>query len=211
MVNEALTLRKQREYLESAGSWCPCGEVQIAYEYRHSHKYCSSACRKKYAKPSKVKDPTKQVTFNCETCEKEVTRYYRYGGSLVQRFCSNECAAKFNRAIQHIGVNGVILDSGWEALFWGLCKFLKVPIERLDRAQAIEWAPGCWYAPDFLMGRTYVEIKGMEDSDDQKKWDAWNNQVGRLLVLDKALMDKFRKMSQNELMAYSGIASVIKS
>lgn len=103
------------------------------------------------------------------------------------------------------------MDSTWEGLFWCLCKFLKIPVERTDRAEAIEWAPGQHYAPDFKIGRFYVEVKGLEDEDDPAKWDAWNNQTGRLLILDQKLLDRFRKMDRIELAEWFGIASVTKA
>jgi glutaredoxin-related protein len=201
MANESLTRRKQKEWTESPGSWCPCGKAQIPYKDRHHLKYCSPACRKQYGKPSKVKDPAKYRTFVCENCNKQVTRLKRLGA----KFCSNECAAKFTKTKHHLAFrdDDVLLDSAWEGLLWCLCRFLKVPIERVDRAKAVEWAPGRWYAPDFLMGHTYIEVKGLEDPEDWDKWHAWNNKVGRLLVVDLKMMNKFRKMNRDELMGYA--------
>lgn len=168
--------------------------------------YCTHPCARRHQRV-RQKDPANHITFTCQNpnCGKEVTRPRSAPG---HKFCSNECAAKITKAVHHVidMETSTVLDSGWEALFWGLCKFLKVPIERVDRALAIEWAPGQYYAPDFIMGGTYVEIKGLEDDEDQEKWHAWNSYGhGRLLILDQKLLEQFRRMSRYELLCYAGL------
>lgn len=165
---------------------CPCGEA-FPYDERHAKTYCSPACRKTYGKPKgPKKDPANYVTFNCERCGAEVTRYRNYGNGAL-RFCSNECSARSNTQ-RRIGVDDVVLDSGWEALVWGLCSFHKVSISRFDRAHAVEHGDG-WYGPDFVVSigldLYFVEVKGLEDDDDRSRYEAWTSQGNPLVVLDR--------------------------
>jgi hypothetical protein len=195
----------QRE--QGKGAWeqfeCPCG---TSFNRRKSttQKFCSRACTHLY-QDRRPKDPANYVTFECETCGKEMTRYKSYGKG-ANRFCSNECAQKFTKAVQHIGVNGVLLDSSWEAFFWGLCKLLQIPIERVDRAQAVEWKPGCWYAPDFEIAGAWVEVKGLEDDDDPEKWDAWRAHRGDLMVVDYNGLDTLRQLDREGFLCALGVS-----
>lgn len=157
-------------------------------------KFCSPECRKVYGK-KRQPDPTNYVTFICQnqSCGKEVTRYKRYGNG-ANMFCSNACAQRHTRTKAHVVMSDddVVLDSKWEALFWGLMGFYKVPCERYDRERAVEWSEGCWYAPDFYLPEmdTAVEIKGQEDPDDAVRWDLYRTERGRLLVLDRSGLDQ---------------------
>ena len=164
---------------------CPCGNA-IPYEYRHTKMYCDKECRMEYGE-FRSKDPTKYITFDCETCGEVVTRRKSYGTN--PRFCSNRCAAKSNRTIQHISVDGVILDSGYEALVWGLGRLHKLPIERFDRGNNIsfldEEGKERWYGPDFLIAGIPVEIKGYEEQDDRDRYKAWRATGQRLSVIRK--------------------------
>lgn len=173
--------RKEREWLSSEASLCACGG-RIPYEMRHQRKFCSPECRSKYGRSGRIANPAKKVTFACERCGKEVSRYKGYG-SGAHRFCSNECSARSNTQ-RRIGVDDVVLDSGWEALVWGLCSFRKVPIARFDRARAIPCGDG-WYGPDFVIAGHHVEVKGLEDDDDRGRYDAWRATGGDLVLLDK--------------------------
>jgi len=80
--------------------------------------------------------------------------------------------------------DAIVLDSGYEALFWGLCTTLKIPIERFDRQYGVAWREDCWYAPDFWLPTlgTAVELKGLEDAEDELKWAAYREQRGALKV-----------------------------
>lgn len=82
-----------------------------------------------------------------------------------------------------------MLDSGWEALFWGVCSFLKASVERFDRSDALEWRPDHFYGPDFVVlvdgTPLAVEIKAQEDGEDAARWDAWRQVRGVLVVIGK--------------------------
>ena len=158
--------------------------------------YCSPACRRKYG-ATRQPDPTKQITFTCGTCGKEVTRWKGYGSTVSgKRFCSNQCAARHTKTVKHYVSRemDMVLDSTWEMLFAGLCGWHKIAVARLDRAEAIEWEKGHWYAPDFVLvdQGLAVEVKGHEDAEDQGRWDAWREQVGPLTVVDQELLNTLR-------------------
>lgn len=165
---------------------CLCGEA-IPYEYRHTRQFCSPACRSKYG-AKREKEPDKYVTFDCLNCGKKVTRRKKYG-SGASKYCSNECSAKHNRVRQHIVLseNDIVLDSAWEALFWGLCRFVKLPVERADRSRAVPVGDSGWYCPDFYLplNGLYVETKGFEDDDDRARYAAWRQHRGYLLALNR--------------------------
>lgn len=182
--NRDRSLAKQSEWLQSEKSLCPCGG-RIAYEDRNIRKYCSEACTKRFRK-KRQRDPERYVTFNCERCGVEVTRYKKYGNGAL-RFCSNECSARSNTQ-RRIGVDDVVLDSGWEALLWGLCSFRKVPIVRFDREGVIPHGDG-FYGPDFIVAGIPVEVKGLEDDDDRGRYDAWRAAGHRLVVLDRQRLE----------------------
>lgn len=202
-------VRAKEEKDEARAAWdehpdlCPCGKA-ISFEQRHTRRYCSEECRKKFT-PKKQVDPTKSITFNCQNCGKEVTRNRKYGNG-ANKYCSNPCAQKHTKIKRHIVVeDAVVLDSGWEALVWGLFTFLKIPIERYDRAKGIEWAPGHYYAPDFLLPTLAIaiEVKGLEDDEDDSKWDAWKRVRGeRLQVLSHDNLDHCRQLSREDLLKY---------
>jgi hypothetical protein len=112
------------------------------------------------------------------------------------KYCSNVCAQKHTKAIRHIMIkeSDVVLDSTWEALFWGLCGFNKIEIERFDRQNAIEWKPNCWYAPDFWLPDydIAIEVKGFADPDDEERWSA-ANQVMNLVILGRPELERLQK------------------
>ena len=182
--------QKRLEWENSDDALCPCGENRIRYEVRHTTKYCSPECRKTYS-PKRTRDPDKHVNLVCENpqCGKVFERYRGLYTPGQRTYCSNACAARANHVIHHIvdAETSTVLDSGWEAFFWGLCRLHKIPIERTDRSMAVEWTPGHYYAPDFFLTEwgVWVEVKGFEDSDDQRKWEAWRTTHGPLAVLDR--------------------------
>lgn len=209
--NQARSVRKQQEWAQSPLSLCPCGVNRIPYEVRSTTKYCSPACRTQYGK-KKQRDPTKWVTITCQnpSCGRQVERYRNYGNGHL-KYCSNECAQRHTKTKQHIVVDdAVVLDSPWEALFWGLCALRKLPVERFDREQGIEWQEGGWYAPDFWMPTLglAVEVKGVEDPSDVVRWARFREK-GDLAVLGR---DDMHKLCKDEDTAgfLRGIATITK-
>lgn len=182
--NQARSVIKQQEWSESAASLCPCGNGRIPYSARHTTKYCSPTCRMTFGK-KKQANPENYITFDCKNCGQSVTRYKNHG--KYHKYCSNECASKHTKTRRHLIVeDSTVLDSGWEALFWGLCAFRKIAVDRFQRERGVEWRPGTWYAPDFWMPtyRFAVEVKGVEDSDDAARWAAFRKQ-SPLVVLGR--------------------------
>ncbi len=193
----ARTVENQQRSLDKRSAYdanpkvCPCGG-SISYEWRSGHKHCSPECVVLYGKKRQA-DPSNHRTFTCKTCGEEVSR--PRSSHPFARFCSNRCAAKHTHKVRHIGINDsdVVLDSGYEALLWGLATFLKVPIERFDRANGIALGTDGWYAPDFILNGQHVEVKGLEDEDDRQRYEAWRQQKGPLVVLDHEALDALRQ------------------
>lgn len=161
---------------------CPCGEV---FYSPYAKKYCSDECRGIYTE-KRQPDLANYITFNCLNCDVEVTRRKKY--TQYAKYCSNECSAKHTRTKQHIVVeDAVVLDSGYEALFWGLCSLWKIPVERADRSQAVPVNGNGWYCPDFYVPsmNIWVEVKGFEDDDDRTRYAAWAQAGHHLTVLDR--------------------------
>ena len=194
--------RHKAKVAEPVNRKCPCGQpvFRPGENTASDRKYCSAECRSKYGKPSKVKDPSKWVTFPCQTCGKAVDRRKSVPGP--RKFCSNECATKHTKTVKHYAVreSDMVLDSTWEALFVGQCGWFKVECRRFDREGVIEWRPGQWYGPDFVLPElgVTVEIKGVEDPDDRAKWDAFREKVGPLAVIDKVVLQEIRMIDTRE-------------
>ena len=191
-----LKVTPAHKHYEENPKLCGCGRV-IPYEYRNQRTHCSAECRALYGAPTKQIDPSNYVTFNCETCDKEVTRYKKYGNGS-NRFCSNECSAKSNH-MQHLSVDGVILDSGYEALVWGLTRLHKILIERFDRTNCIPVKDG-WYGPDFIINGIPVEVKGYEDQDDRDRYKAWRDTGQLLSVIAKEDLDILRQCDRADFL-----------
>lgn len=166
---------------EKPDVWCPCGK-KTGHPGR---SYCSSEHRNEYGL-KKQKDPANYRTFTCLNCQREFTLPRSY--TSVGKYCSNECAAKHTRIKQHIVVDdAVVLDSTYEALFWGLCSLWKLPVERADRSKAVPVNGNGWYCPDFYVPsmNIWVEVKGFEDDDDRARYAAWARDGHHLTVLDR--------------------------
>lgn len=165
---------EQRAAYAASPVRCPCG-TPIAYEVRHSAKYCNKECRRTHGE-KRQKDPTKYTTFTCLGCKTEVTR--RKGYSAYNKYCSNDCSRRHTKVKRHIVVDdAVVLDSSYEVLLWGLCGVAKVSIQRYERQDGVAWNGDGWYAPDFLVewkgSQVAVETKGWEDDHDQERWAAF--------------------------------------
>lgn len=201
LANDRKIKAAHEAWKNDPASRCLCGET-IPYANRNDWKYCSIECRQRYGK-KRQPDPTKQITFNCATCGTEVTRWRGYGATVSgRRFCSNTCAAKHTKRVRHYVAreDDMVLDSTWEMLFAGVCGFLKVPVARLDRAEAVQGPGGGWYAPDFVLTvpGVAIEIKGYDDGGQRGGWDTWREQVGPLVVVDRDLLDALRMAGSAE-------------
>jgi predicted nucleic acid-binding Zn ribbon protein len=185
------TQQNARARYEADPKKCPCGTA-IAYEFRHNRQFCSPACRGEF-QSKREKDPVNYVTFSCLNCEKEVTRLKNYGKGH-SKYCSNKCAQKHTKTKKHYALKDleIVFDSGYELAFYGICMLLKIPVERYDRQQAVEWSEGCWYAPDFYLPtlECAVEVKGVQDGKDAVRWEAFRLTRGRLAVLDGDILRK---------------------
>lgn len=186
--------RTEEAWYASPKSLCECGE-RIPYVKRNTSKYCSDECRNKYGS-KRQPDPTKQITFNCGTCGKQITRWKGYGSTISgKRFCDNKCAIKHTKTVRNyvIRESDMVLDSTWEMLFAGLCGYFKIECLRVDRSLATTSSEGRHYAPDFLVdGHLWVEVKGYDANGQASARQGWINQNGPLTVVDRELLDLLR-------------------
>ncbi len=203
LANERKIRLAQEAWEGSPEARCACGTL-IPYENRNEWKYCSTECRALYGKKRQA-DPTKQITFACGTCGKEQTRPRAYGSTISgKRFCDRYCAAKHTRTVKHYVARemDMVLDSGWEMLFAGLCYWHKVEIIRVERSLAVTTPDGSTYAPDFLVdGATWVEVKGHDDGSQHEGWGIWREQVGPLVVVDGPRLNLLRLARPFEFLA----------
>ena len=197
----------------SEKSLCACGEGRIPNEHRDTWKYCSSECRTVHGGKRRP-DPANHVTFVCQNpnCPRDgepITRPRGYGNGH-HKFCSNACARTHTKTRHFSAIEDfdIVFESSWEALFWGLCAFRKLPVERFDREQGVEWQSGSWYAPDFWLPslELAIEVKGQPDEEDPMRWDKFGRP---LVVLGYEEMDVLLK-SSNPTAALNRIATIIK-
>jgi hypothetical protein len=181
---------------------CPCGAA-IPFEYRHTRQFCSPEHRSHYG-AKRQKEEDKYITFNCLNCDVEVTRRKKYG-SGASKYCSNECSAKHNKVRKFYALDEFeyVFESGFEMLFFSLCLFWKIPVERADRSQAISFGINGWYCPDFWLPtlELWVEVKGFEDDDDRARYEAWRQAGRRLTVLGRDELDTLREASRDSQFA----------
>lgn len=180
----------QRDQVQQEEVMCACGETFPRYP-SSDQQYCTKGCATKH-QDRRQRDPLNWITLTClnPTCPRLKRLFERRLSAQNalphgNTYCSNACAQRHTKTKHHITLkdDDVLLDSSWEALVWGWAKFLKLPISRVDRTSAVEWRPGCWYAPDFLLDGTWVEVKGLEDGDDPARWQAWEAEHGPVTVL----------------------------
>lgn len=177
---------------------CPCG-AEFPYEDRHSRIYCSDECTGKYGK-KRQSDPSNYVTFDCESCGESVTRRKSYGSGAL-RFCSNQCSSKSNHSKVFSLTDGddvIQLDSSWEALVFGVMTFTKTAqIKRVDRDEVIELVTengnAGYYAPDFVVGEVYLEIKGFVKPRTVARAVAWRESGKKVAILDR---DRIQALSE---------------
>lgn len=146
-------------------------------------KYCSPECSQLGRR-----NPDKRTQHTCEVCKEPFERFA--STQSPNRFCSNACRIKSSGKIQWKYEDNV-LDSGYEAMFAGLCSVYGVPCERFDRTKGVNWEGERWYAPDFLVKvgarSVAVEIKGLVRDVDEPKWAAFREKLSvPLIVLTQA-------------------------
>lgn len=168
---------------------CQCGKKTGV----KGQKYCSWDHRVEYGE-FRQKNPDNWVTFTCLNCQKEFDLPRSY--TSVGKYCSNECAARHTKKKQHIVVeDAMVLDSPYEALFYGLMRLWKVPCERADRDRAIPVNGNGWYCPDFYLPdeEIWVETKGFEDDKDKDRWAQWRAAGRKLVVLGSMELEELRR------------------
>jgi len=135
------------------------------------------------------------VTFTCLNCQKEFALPRSY--TSVGKYCSNECSAKHTKTRKFYAVEDldIIFESSFECLFWSLCMFWKIPVERADRGKAIRVGENGWYCPDFYLPEEdlWVEAKGFEDDDDRARYAAWRETGRKLAVLGRDELEEIRR------------------
>lgn len=183
-VDGAAKAAEARAQYDADPKICTCDKA-VPYEKRHSSKFCSEECAKRYGGRRQA-DPANQITYVCLNCGETASRPRSTPSSL--KYCSNSCARRHTKTKQHFTVGDTtVLDSTYEVFFWGLCSMAKVSIERYDRENGVAWQEDGWYAPDFLVawkGRSVaVETKGLEDSNDEARWAAFRAAKGIELVV----------------------------
>ncbi|MFI0967083.1 hypothetical protein ACH4S8_37715 [Streptomyces sp. NPDC021080] len=170
-------------------------------------QYCSLKCSQLGRR-----NPDKRTQHVCEVCEKPFERFASTQGP--NRFCSNACRIKSSGKIQWKYEDNV-LDSGYEAMFAGLCSVYGVPCERFDRTQGVNWEGERWYAPDFLVKvgprSVAVEIKGLVREVDEPKWAAFREKAGvPLVVLTQGELVP-PPATRDDLLGLLGLAKIVKS
>lgn len=136
-------------------------------------------------------DPDKRTSVTCP-CGTEFETW----AAKPALYHSRECWARFAPSAKRVIVEGNQFDSPWEGFFYGLCRLAHVSVQRHDRSDVVEWAPGRRYAPDFDMTwrgqRLCIEVKGRERDHDPAKWKAWREQRSLLLVLKEDELQEMR-------------------
>lgn len=83
--------------------------------------------------------------------------------------------------------DAIVLDSPYEAFFYGLMRLWKIPCERADRALAVAVGGNGWYCPDFYLPELgiWVETKGVAGPEDPPRWAEWRGMGRRLALLGR--------------------------
>lgn len=163
-----------------------CGETftHARDEQRSRKRFCS----REHAYAHRRQNSGKTTTYTCRGCTKE----FQGWTNTPREYCSRKCF--YGRTPTQIGVDGVLLDSWWEAALMGVARLLDVPCSRVDRSTLVESDAG-YYAPDVLFPTlgVHVEVKGQVDPDDTIRWAAWRAQRGPLVVLGRDELDELRR------------------
>lgn len=98
--------------------------------------------------------------------------------------------------------DAVALDSPMEALFYGLCCFHEIPVERVVLSAAGELGGPLWHWPGFRVAvpkiiDSYVEISdGSNDAALRPCRTAWRQSGHHLVVLYREELDSLREASR---------------
>lgn len=137
------------------------------------------------------RDPSKWQTWICQNpkCPLPDRKFETRKSSGVRKFHNNSCANAVIKARQdEVLDDGTGIQSGWERTVYSICKTAKIAIERFDRKYEVQWrGSNSSYAPDFWLPhlKIAIEVKGIEDSDDQTRWAAYREQRGSLAVFSR--------------------------
>lgn len=85
-----------------------------------------------------------------------------------------------------VAEDGIALDSPEEALFYGLCRFHGIPVERVGRSRAQDVSGSGWYCPDFYLPGldAWVEVvSGNAEEGTRAQRTGWRMPSRRLAVL----------------------------
>ena len=165
----------------------PCGQVftrgRTGSGRMTRDRYCSP--EHFYAHRREMSGAT--TTYTCGFCGKE----FQWWTRQPRKYCSQEHYMRANKGMPKYGFDGHLLESGYEAAFVGLCSVRGIPFEFFDRIEAVEWAPGGWYGPDFVIRNgdsLYIDTKGWKSTP--QKWQAFREQRGHLAILRKEDLDE---------------------
>jgi hypothetical protein len=167
--------------------------VSAANRLYHSHE-----CRRA-ASVRRQRDESKWTTSKCGWCGIE----FEHRASSHRQFHNQACARRGLKVHQNIKTiddqteHVIVLQSSYEALFWGLAKISKVRIERFDERFLIPWDKSndlSNYDPDFWLPQyeVAVETKGVPRANMHAQWAAYRA-TGRLLVV--LFKEDLRKLS----------------
>jgi DNA invertase Pin-like site-specific DNA recombinase len=165
----------------------PCGRVFTRGRTGSGRMTRDRYCSPEHFYAHRREESGATTTYICEVCDKE----FQWWTRQPRKYCSQEHYMKANKRIPKYGFHGQVLDSGYEAAFVGLCSVRGIPFEFFDRIEAVEWAPGGWYGPDFVIRNgesLYIDTKGWKEAP--QKWRAFREQRGPLAILRKEDLDE---------------------
>jgi DNA invertase Pin-like site-specific DNA recombinase len=167
--------------------YAPCGRVFTRGRTGSGRMTRDRYCSPEHFYAHRREESGATTTYTCGFCGKE----FQWWTRQPRKYCSQEHYMKANKSVPKYGFNGQVLESGYEAAFVGLCSLRGIQFEFFDRIEAVEWAPGGWYGPDFVIRSTdslYIDTKGWKDAT--QKWQAFREQRGPLAILRKEDLDE---------------------
>lgn len=172
---------------QRACDYPPCDQVFTQGRTGSGRMTRDRYCSREHFYAHRREESGATTTYTCEFCGKE----FQWWTKQPRKYCSQEHYMKANKGVPKYGFKGQVLDSGYEAAFVGLCSVRGIPFEFFDRIEAVEWAPGGWYGPDFVIRNSdslYIDTKGWKEAP--AKWAAFREQRGLLAILRKEDLDE---------------------